>query len=924
MTHPPPPKTKLIEVALPLDVISRESSAEKSIRLGHPSNLHLWWARRPLVAARAVLWSQLVDDPSAHPDKFPTKELQEKERQRLFSVLKRLVTWKNSNDSVILAEARAEIAESCDGNLPSILDPFCGGGSIPLEAQRLGLPSFGGDLNPVSVLISKAMVEFPPLFNDYPPINPANHTDLTLKHWEGMQGMIEDIHYYGKWILERARERIGYLYPKVRLPKEYGREEASVVAYLWTRTVRSPDPAWNDHVPLSHSWLLRTKPGESVVWVEPIVDSVNKKIAYKIREGGTPSKGTMAGRSGAICLVTNTAITRDYIKAESLKGKLGTHLYAIALEGPKGRVYIAPDDLASQPNKPKKFPSGPLSNNSQYMSAPLYGIKTTDSLFTNRQLLSLTTFSNLLEETRVLMEEHGSQLKRFDDGLKLKDNGQGLTAYIDAVITYLAFAIDKLANRNNQLVSWGTGVQCPLHLFTRQAIAMAWSFAEANPLGSSSGSWKLIIDDISRALKSKAWPSFLPSKSNIEQRDAVHRLIEVNSPVVCTDPPYYDNVPFADISDFFYVWLRYNLNNVWPDLCATLLTPKKDELVANAERAGSKESAKEHFEKGMSKVMVQLAQSQNSRYPATIFYAFKQHEIKDGSSASTGWETFLQSLVDAGLLVTATWPLRTERYSRLRARKSAALASSIVLACRPRPDESPMETRGGFVSALKEELPEAIRLLQEQNIAPVDMAQSAIGPGMRIFSRYSKVVEADGSAMPVRTALGLINEVLGEVLSEEEAELDADSRFALTWFEQFGYEPGPYGDADVLARAKVTAVDGVVEAGIAESRGGRVRLLRREELEEEWSPVEDKRRTDWEAAQHLIRLLDRSEAEAAGLLGQLGGVGDRARQLAYLLYAVCEGKNWSEEAVAYNGLIAAWPELTRLVATTGAGQQSIL
>ncbi len=457
-------------------------------------------------------------------------------------------------------------------------------------------------------------------------------------------------------------------------------------------------------------------------------------------------------------------------------------------------------------------------------------------------------------------------------------------------------------------------------VFGRQAIPMVWDFAEANPFSSSSGNWSGQVNWVAKAVSNI--PSIILGEVN--QRNAITRLREVSLPVISTDPPYYDNVPYSDLSDFFYIWLRHNLSEIWPDILSTIVTPKKDELVADNERAGSSEAAKVHFEEGMYQFMLELARVQNQDFPATIFYAFKQQEVKEGQRASTGWETFLQALVDAGLMVTATWPMRTEMSTRMRAAGYAALASSIVIAMRNRPNVAPMETRGGFVSALRDELPSAIRLLQQQNIAPVDMAQSAIGPGMRIFSRYSKVVEADGSAMPVRTALAHINEVLGEVLSEEESELDADSRFALTWFEQFGYEAGPYGDADVLARAKVTAVNGVVEAGIAESRGGRVRLLRREELEEDWSPAEDKRRTDWEATQHLIRLLDRSEAEAAGLLGRLGGVGDRARQLAYLLYAVCEEKNWSEEAVAYNGLITSWPELTRLVATTGAGQQSIL
>ena len=914
-----PHKPKLIEVALPLETISKESVREKSLRHGHPSTLHLWWARRPLAAARAVLWSSLVDDPTAHPDRFPTEEEQDKERRRLFGILERLVVWENSNDPEVLSEAHNEIKESCDGDLPNILDPFCGGGTIPLEAGRLGLPSFGGDLNPVAVLITKALTEIPNRFANMPPINPKSREESKLRTWQGAQGLAEDIRYYGELIREKAWESIGHLYPKVKLPKEKGGGEATAIAWLWARTVKSPDPSWPGHVPLIKSGILRNKSGKPIISVEPVVDRINKKITYKIREGLT-SNGTMATRGNAVCIATGTAISKDYIKQEATKNNWGTHLLAVVVKTKEGREYLPPDNSEMYIDRPTNIPTGRLSKNSRYMVPTLYGLETTDSLFTNRQLVAISTFSKMLQKTRSIILFDATKGGLLDDGFPLRDGGSGAIAYAETIMTYLAFAVDRCTAHWSSQCVWHTGRELMGQVFGRQAIPMVWDFAEANPFSSSSGNWTGQVNWVAKAV------SNLPSITlgEMSQRNAIVRLGEVKSPVVSTDPPYYDNVPYADLSDFFYVWIRHNLSEIWPDILATILTPKKDELVADNERAGSKVAAKRHFEEGMYQFMSELTKVQNSDFPATIFYAFKQQEAKGGKRTSTGWETFLQALVDAGLMVTATWPMRTEMSTRMRATGSAALASSIVIALRNRPDDAPMETRGGFVSALRNELPGAIRLLQKQNIAPVDMAQSAIGPGMRIFSRYSKVVEADGSAMPVRTALALINEVLGEVLSEEEAELDADSRFALTWFEQFGYEPGPYGDADVLARAKVTAVDGVVEAGIAESRGGKVRLLRREELEEEWSPVEDKRRTDWEAAQHLIRLLDRSEAEAAGLLGQLGGVGDRARQLAYLLYAVCEGKNWSEEAVAYNGLIAAWPELTRLVATTGAGQQSIL
>ena len=784
-----------------------------------------------------------------------------------------------------------------------------------MEAQRLGLPAHGGDLNPVPVLISKAMVEIPPRFAGLPPVNSKSRAESGLKTWEGVQGMAEDIRYYGQWVKEQAWERIGHYYPQVELPMDKGGGKATVIAWLWARTVKSPDPSWNGHVPLLQTGVLRNRPGKPLLWVEPIVDSDTQTIKYEIREGGN-SKGTMIAYGNAVCVSTGTAIPKEYIKQEAQQGNIGMDLIAIVAESKRGRIYISPEENNVLPDKPRFFPTSRLSANSRYMVPTLYGMNTTDSLFTNRQLLALTTFSDLLEVREKVIED-AIESNLSDDGIRLRDGGSGSFAYADAITTYLAFAIDRCATRWSSVCVWDTQGEKIGQVFGRQAIPMVWDFVEANPFSNSSGNWSGNVEWVAKAIAKL--PANKPGE--IFQRNATARLKEVKQSVICTDPPYYDNVPYADISDFFYVWLRHNLSDIWPEECATLLTPKNAELVADPKRAGSKEAAKKYFEVGMCRVMEEIANYQHLDFPATLFYAFKATETKKEKTTSTGWETFLQGLIDANLMITATWPMRTEMSGRLRATGSAALASSVVIACRRRSDETPMETRGGFISALRNELPGAIQLLQEQNIAPVDMAQSAIGPGMRIFSRYSKVVEADGSSMLVRAALAHINEVLGEVLSEEEAELDADSQFALTWYEQFGYEPGPSGQAIVLAQAKVTTVDGVVDAGIIESRGGQVRLLRRDELEEDWSPAEDKRRTDWEAVQHLVRLLERSEPEAAGLLRQLGGLGDRARHLAYLLYAVCDKKGWSEEAVAYNGLIATWPELVLLSGTSAAGQQ---
>ena len=908
-------KRKLIEVALPLDAISAASAREKSIRHGHPSTLHLWWARRPLAAARAVLWASLVDDPSAHPDRFPTEADQAAERRRLFGILKKLVVWENSNDSRVLAEARAEIEASCDGELPNVLDPFCGGGTIPLEAQRLGLPAYGGDLNPVAVLISKALVEIPPRFASLPPVNPDARAGSGLKTWERAQGLVEDIGFYGRWMRDRAFERIGHLYPKVRLPAHEGGGEATVIAWLWARTIQSPDPSWNSHVPLVRSWVLqRARRNKPEVWVQPVIDHTAQTISYRIRTGPGAPDGTI-GRRGGSCVATGTLIGFPYIREQGQNGRMGVVLLSVVAEGRRGRAYVeATGDRMTENPEPDWAPVDSLPTNPRDFKTPLYGIRAWADLFAVRQLVALTTFSSFLEELRSVVKNDARVAGLADDGVRLADGGTGVSAYADAVITYLAFVIDKCADYWSAFCTWHNGRQLIRNTFGRQAIPMVWDFAEANPFSGSSGNWLGQVTWVQKAVA--ATPG--GDSGEVAQRDAAARIDQVVSPLICTDPPYYDNISYADLSDFFYVWMRRNLMEVWPEETATLLTPKSEEMIANPYRAGSKEDAKAHFEEGMSGFLERLAVSQHSQFPATIFYAYKQQETKRGNTVSTGWETFLQGVVDSGLQITATWPIRTELGNKLLAAGGAAvLASSVVIACRRRQANAPLATRRELFDALQSELPGAVRLLQDQAIAPVDMAQSAIGPGMEVFSRYAKVLEADGTPMRVRTALALINEALEEALSSEETEFDGDTRWALTWYEQFGTDSAPFGDAETLSKAKNTSVAGVVRAGIAESKAGKVRLISRAELDEEWDPIADTRLTVWEVAQHLIARLDVEESQAADLLRKVGGgMGDRARRLTYLLYQIADREGRSKDAVAYNGLIQAWHDIERRAATS--------
>ena len=819
------------------------------------------------------------------------------------------MVWENSNNTELLAEARTEIETSCDGELPNVLDPFCGGGTIPLEAQRLGLPAYGGDLNPVAVLISKALVEIPPRFAGLAPVNPDARDRFGSESWERAQGLAEDIGYYGRWMRDRAFERIGQLYPDAT---GLDGEKLTPIAWIWARTVRSPDPAWPGQVPLVASWVLRRKAGRPKVWVEPVIDRDATKITYRIREGGEPRYPRTVTRGRGVCIATGAAIPGDYIKSESRAGRMGAQLLAVVAEGrPRGRVYLPPTELP-EPCAPAWRPQGRNPKKLTGGTVYVYGLDEWWKLFTSRQLVALTTFSDLLAEVRERVRADALDAGMEDERLRIHDGGFGADAYADAVVTYLAFVVDKCADYWSALCSWHNSGEKMRNTFGRQAIPMVWDYAESNPFSRSSGNWLGQVAWAQKAVAAAPGRGF----GDVEQGDAGARLGEAPSPTVCTDPPYYDNISYADLSDFFYVWLRRNLGDIWPQETATLLTPKSEEMIANRYRAGSKEDARAHFEKGMAGFLKRLGTVQHPRFPATIFYAYKQQETKRGEQVSTGWETFLQGLVDARFQVTGTWPVRTELSNKLLAQGGAAvLASSVVIACRPRQPDAPLATRREFIDALHAGLPQAVRLLQDQAIAPVDMAQSAIGPGMEVFSRYARVLEADGTSMPVRTALALINEALEEVLSSEETELDGDTRWALTWYEQFGRDHGPFGDAETLAKAKNTSVAGVVEAAIAELKAGKVRLVAGDDLDEEWDPLTDKRITVWEVAQHLIARLDNSEDDAADLLQKVGGgMGDRARRLTYLLYQIADRKGWSSDAVAYNRLIGAWHDIERRAA----------
>jgi putative DNA methylase len=985
-------KKKLIEVALPLEAINKASAREKSIRHGHPSTLHLWWARRPLAAARAVIFSQMVDDPSGYTeillsdpnkkraairelakrkiawdedkvqyddacrggdrsvhDPGPKTTLQECvadiERERLFRIIEDLVLWENTTNETVLQQARDEIWQSwrraCAENadhprakelfdrykLPAFHDPFAGGGALPLEAQRLGLEAYASDLNPVAVLINKAMIEIPPKFAGKPPVNPEalKQASMSDNAWPGARGLAEDVRYYGKWMRNEAEKRIGHLYPKIEITAEMAKErpdlekyvnqKLTVIAWLWARTVKSPNPAFaNVDVPLASTFMLSTKAGKEA-YIEPVIENGGYRFTVKVgkpKDTEEVKNGTSAGKRKAFtCLISGIPIAYDYIRSEAKAGRMGARLMAIVAEGERGRVYLSPNEsmelIASQA-QPEWKPDCEMPQKHRNFQPPVYGMNNLGDIFTFRQLVALTTFSDLVQEVHKRAERDALAVGLSGDRQTIDAGGKGAIAYADAVGVYLAFAIDKGSNYWSSLCSWHSGRDTVTSTFGRQALPMVWDFAEANPFSDSSGNVILGIEQAAKMIVALG----IGITGLAVQADAAVQSIS-KSKIVSTDPPYYDNISYADLSDFFYVWLRRSLMPIFPDLFATLAVPKTEELIAAPNRHGGKEKAEAFFLDGMTRAMHCLAEQTHPAFPVTIYYAFKQSE-SDGinGAASTGWETFLDAVIHAGFAITGTWPMRTEYTGNLK-KNMSALASSIVLVCRPHMTNAPTVTRREFITALKAELPIALAHLQRGNIAPVDLAQAAIGPGMAVYTRYAKVLDAEGKPLTVREALALINQTLDEALAEQEGDFDADSRFALAWFEQSGFAEGEYGVAEVLSKAKATSIDGMKRDGILASRGGKVRLLRPEELSADWDPEKDSRITAWEMVHHLIHTLESGgEGAAAALVVRLGAKAEVARELAYRLYTLCERKKRAVEALSYNGLVQSWQEITRL------------
>lgn len=910
-----PATKKLIEIALPLEAINRASARDRSARRGHPSKLHLWWSRKPLAVCRAVLFASLIDDPDqpdvapellAEIDRLPlpraiditNQSAGERRRSQLLAFIEQLISSESNRDVPTLATARRLIHAATGGTPPPVYDPFAGGGSIPLEAHRLGLEAFAFDLNPVAVLINKALVEIPPQFSDMRPVNPVDRNRIDVD-WSSTAGLAADVRFYGAWLRAQAEQRVGHLYPEVQLPTEYGGGKAPVTVWLWARTALCPNPACGAQMPLVNSFTLTMKKGKET-WAAPVIDQATRRVDFTIKQDKSdPPEGTV-GRQGATCIVCGNTAPLQYVRGEGQAGRLGTQLMAIAVEHNGERVFLPPQAAPNLPGtaSPTWVPDVEMTRNPRHMTPPLYGMTTFDRLFTPRQLQTLSCFCDLIGEVHSLVQRDSAACGDRDSD-----------AYVRAVVTYLALALDKAVNFWSTLTSWKSDDGSFRGTFARQALAIVWVFAEANPFHAVNECVDAYIASVADVL------DHLPDGAPgiVGQQDAAN-LQSLTPCLFSTDPPYYDNIPYADLSDYFYVWLRRNLGDLYPEVMSTLLVPKTTELVADPVRQGGPEQARRYFEAGMRQVFTRIHASQHPDYPLTIYYAYKQAEQVADAATSTGWETMLESVIGSRLTITGTWPVRTERAGRLRETGSNALASSIVLVCRPLPEDARSTTRLEFIRALRRELPGALRALQQGNIAPVDLAQAAIGPGMAIYSRYKAVLEVDGTPMGVHTALQLINAALDEVLAEQEGAYDADTRWAIAWFEQHQFSEGLYGVAETLSKAKNTSVAGMVEAGVIHARGGKVRLVSRDELPSGWSAAADTRVTAWEVTQHLVRALDKEgERGVAAILAALpGAVADQARDLAYRLYTTCERKRWAQEALAYNSLVIAWPEVARL------------
>ncbi len=942
---------KLIEVALPLDLINAASAYEKNPGIGaHPRGLHLWWARRPLAAARAILFAQMVNDPGYERQigRGVNKEAAHKERQRLFDIIARLVDWKNLNNEAVLREAHQEILkswqETCllnekyDGVqefdpkiIPSICDPFAGGGAIPLEAHRLGLGVFAGDLNPVAVTINKAMVEFPRRFISCSPIcKQSGQRELDTKS-TGLRGLAVDIAHYGERIRKLAEDKIGHIYPPLLVTKKLAEEYPELISsigqkivpltYIWTRTITCPNPACSITMPMLSTYFLSSKRGrEKYIHV-----NVKKNVCEFDVSSSKPTgisdaaSGLKRGTSGIFeCVSCGNVTTRDYTASIAISRGLGIVPVAVVCSLKRGKAFL--------PAKLFEFPEVEISaqESEGFLSALApnprdvwcrnFGLLNPLSLFTKRQFKSLITLADSLKSIETEIESDALAAGLSNDGVLLSLGGTGAKAYSELISIYLAFAIDRTADFNSQVCTWKPSGEQVMQTFKRQALPMTWDFPESNIFADRSICWTNSVKYTAEGISTICQYVIDLAPSLAARQDA--RFCDFRNKVVSTDPPYYDNIGYADISDFFYVWLKRSVAHILPDLFENDLVPKADEMVAIGYRHSSAVQAATFFMTRMKDTLSKISKESHPAFPVAIYYAFKQSDTASDGTFSTGWEAFLDAVIQSGLSITGTWPLRTEQSGRIISAGTNALASSIVLVCRKRLASALSVSRREFIRELNSVLPNALDEMTtggvHSPVAPVDLSQAIIGPGMAIFSQYSAVLEADGRPMSVRSALQLINRFLAQ------DDFDKDTQFCLNWFDQYCWAEGPYGEAEVLTRAKGTSVDGLEDAGIVESVSGSVRLIKSSELSENWLPENDKRVSIWEILHQMIRrfTLD-GEVGAGEILSRASQFSEKIRTLAYRLYTLCERKAWSQDAGHYDQLVKAWDGIETAARSVG-------
>ena len=891
-------KKKLIEVALPLEEINDACIEEKSVpRRGHPATSHIWWARRPLAAARAVIFSSLIDDPGNY---LPEKDAK-KERKKLMKLVADLSKWGNRHDKKLWEKINFEINKSCTKK-PILLDPFSGGGTIPLEGTRLGLTSYGIDLNPIATLLGKGLIEICQRFKINQPINKNNKGRLN-SNWSVHNAIAEDIRYYGDKIFTEAKKKIGNFFL-------HGANGEEIIGWFWCKSIQCSNPACRKNTDLVKNYIISSK--KDGIFFKPLINK--NSIEYEVKKGIPSLKSTKVSRGANFkCLYCGELLNEKYVKQQSIKKKINWKLMGLVCKNKGGKVYYPAKDEDKQlalKAIPKWVPEEEMNpHTSTLVSGRGYGIKYWKELFINRQLLALTTIADIIGKITEQIEKDAESIIKTSENKSLSEGGFGPKAYAEAITTYLTFSFDKLTDWYTVNCNWIPRIEGVGHTFSKQAIPISWDFIEINPFSTSVGNFLNHVSWVSKVIED------LPEKpqGKVINMDSSSSLNFGNENfLISTDPPYYDNISYADLSDFFYIWMRKILKNIWPNIFSTLMVPKMKEIVAESYRFNNdKKLAEKHFQESIEKVLININKKVNPIFPVSIYYAYKQKvEVKDLSGDlkiySSGWDTMLTALMNSGFQIIRTWPMRTERSARSTSIGTNALASSIVIVCRPRPESATLSTRREFVKELKKELPSALKYLQEAGIAPVDMAQSAIGPGMAVFSKYSKVLEADGTLMSVRTALQIINQELDSFFTEQESDMDKETRFCIAWYEQFGWKEGPFGDANTLSTAKGTAVNALETAGCISAKAGKVRLLKRSELDEDWDPTTDKKLTVWECVQHLIKKLDEGEAEAAKILKKIGGLAESVKELTYRLYSMCEKKGWAEDGLSYNSLISSW------------------